>query len=127
VGVSGSPPWCVYFLAWCWREVNGHPNSKPNAPWDGYGYGGFGHTFNVHEWARGNGHLVATPVSGVLYGEQDGWSHTGLVIGVNPKTLELFTINGNWGGRVGLQTWSHLGGRQWRYGSRSFTLFFCHW
>jgi len=45
--------------------------------------------------------VVGTPsrssVRGMLYGIEDGWEHTGLILGANARTLDLWTINGNWG------------------------------
>jgi hypothetical protein len=124
VGIGGQPPWCVYFMAWCWRQATG---SSKHAPWENYGYSGFGHTYEVHTWAAQHGQLSQRPGSGMLYGIEDGWEHTGLVLGVNPSTRDLWTINGNWGNCVRTQSWSHAGGRTWSYSGRSHTLFFAQW
>ena len=56
-------------------------------------------------------------VRGMLYGIEDGWEHTGLILGANARTLDLWTINGDWGNRVATQSWTHVGGRRWKYGS----------
>ena len=47
-------------------------------------------------------------VRGMLYGIEDGWEHTGLILGANARTLDLWTINGNWGNRVATQSWTHV-------------------
>jgi hypothetical protein len=125
VGVGGTPPWCVYFLAWCWREVTG--TSHPHAPWENVTFKGFGHTREVHDWAQQHGKLAQRPLSGMLYGIEDGFEHTGLILGANARTLDLWTINGNWGNRVATQSWKHVGGRRWKYGPHEHTLFFASW
>lgn len=125
VGVPGTPPWCVYFLAWCWRQTTG--TSHPHAPWENVTFNGFGHTREVHDWAAQHGKLAQRPRSGMLYGIEDGFEHTGLILGANANTLELWTINGNWGDHVATQSWQHVGGRRWKYSSHEHTLFFASW
>ena len=122
VGIGGTPPWCVYFLAWCWRQATG--KSQPHAPWENVTFPGFGHTQEVHDWAKQHDKLAQKPASGMLFGIEDGFAHTGLILGVNAQTLELWTINGNWGNKVANQTWKHVRGRKWKYGSNEHTLFF---
>jgi hypothetical protein len=112
-------------MAWCWRKATGQ--SHPHAPWENYGYQGFGHTYEVHTWAQNRGKLEARPLSGMLYGIEDGYEHTGILIGVDAGTLGLWTLNGNWGNAVEYQTWQHLGGRTWQYGGNRHTLFFASW
>jgi hypothetical protein len=125
VGVGGTPPWCVYFLAWCWRQATG--KSQPHAPWENVTFTGFGHTREVHDWAEQHHKLAQRPLSGMLYGIEDGFEHTGLILGANARTLELWTINGNWSNQVRTQSWTHVRGRRWKYGSNEHTLFFASW
>lgn len=124
--LGGQPAWCVYFMAWCWDTRAGHARRK-TAPWKDAAYAGFGHTKNVHDWGQRTGKLRTKPLSGMLYGIEDGYQHTGLVLGANASTLEIWTINGNWGDCVKHQTWKHVRGRRWTSGSSEHTLFFSEW
>jgi hypothetical protein len=119
-GVGGHPPWCAYFVSWCFDtcEVCDHNRSLP---WGRFG--SIGYTGSIHQWALATNKVVAVPQHGDIYGRSDE-GHVGMVVGADGN--EIYTINGNWGDAVGYATWVKAGS-VWRAGASSSGLWFARW
>ena len=93
---SGPQPWCAFFVSWCLDTCEiGNNNSR--VPWDNPGY-----VPSVHQWAQSANRLVDVPVHGDMFGL--GGQHMGFVVGANPATGTIWTVEGNYGDCVTQRT-----------------------
>ena len=96
---SAGQPWCAHFVSWCVGEAGQSP---------------FGHVASVtalRNWAKGRGKYLPAqqqaPLAGDIFtmprydrtGKLVG-GHTGFVVGYDPKSQRVRTVEGNAGDRV---------------------------
>jgi hypothetical protein len=111
---ASSEPWCTFFLAWAVDtcQIGAHNHSCAWA-----GYGGVGYSEAVLRWGETVGKALppgALPATGDFF-IVDTNVHAGIVRGAS--TAQMLTVNGDWGGLVKEQSWTHAGGETWSDGT----------
>jgi hypothetical protein len=90
-------------VSWCF-DTTGDQNHR--MPWNNPGYVG-----SIHSWAAGTGRLVSMPQHGDIFGI--GTEHTGLVVGANPASHLIWTIEGNYNNGVGQRNIDYSSNQLW--------------
>lgn len=96
----GPSPWCAFFVSWAWDRAS---DGNHKVPWSNPGY-----VPSVEAWAQKVGRKVSSPIHGDLFGVAG--DHIGIVVGSNPTKKIIYTVEGNYGGRVAgvSRNWSGL-------------------
>jgi hypothetical protein len=93
-------PWCAFFVSWCCAQGGWRPRwTNPGA------------VASVRQWGQAQGQLVSVPQHGDLFGL--GSEHMGLVAGANPGAHQIWTVEGNYSGRVASRTINYAGAGLW--------------